>query len=164
MPDTPQVMSVPDAIYHTVHGYPGGVAALAARMGLPVGTLTHKANPNNTNHYVRPDELVALQHFSGNVAVLMAMAAALGCTVARATPDQSGAHLGAALVRFQVEVADLVRAVGEPAERLAESPAAHATGNELRRVEYHAQEAQAAMTHMVGALRGRLRRAPKVEG
>ena len=139
MPDTPQVMSVPDAIYHTVHGYPGGVAALAARMG----TLTHKANPNNTNHYVRPDELVALQHFSGNVAVLMAMAAAL--------------------VRFQVEVADLVRAVGEPAERLAESPAAHATGNELRRVEYHAQELSAALAHLVASLRARMRPAPKVE-
>ena len=160
----PQGMTIADAIYHTVHAYPGGVAALAARMGVSANTLQHKANPNNTTHYMHPQELVALQHFSGNVAVLMAMAAALGYTVARATPDQSGAHLGAALVRFQVEVADLVRAVGEPAERLAESPAAHATGNELRRVEYHAQEAQAAMTHMVGALRGRLRRAPKVEG
>lgn len=164
MPDTPQPMSVPDAIYHTVHGYPGGVAALAARMGIPVGTLTHKANPNNVNHFMRPDELVAMQHFSGNVAVLHAMAAALGYTAERATADQAGGNVGSALVRFQVEVADLVRAVGEPAERLAEKPADYVTGNEVRRVDYHAQEVQAAMGHMVGALRGRMRPAPKAEG
>ena len=76
MPDTPAPMSVPDAIYHTVHGYPGGVAALAARMGLPAGTLNHKANPNNATHHMRPDELVAMQHMSGNAMVLTVMAAA----------------------------------------------------------------------------------------
>lgn len=164
MPDTQQPMSVPDAIYHTVHSYPGGVAALAARMGVPVGTLTHKANPNNVNHFMRPDELVAMQHFSGNVAVLHAMAAALGYTVTRATPDQSGGSMVAALVRFQVEVADLVRAAGDTIERLAEKPADYATGNEVRRVDYHAQEVQAAMGHLVGALRGHMRPAPKAEG
>lgn len=164
VPDTPQLMSVPDAIYHTVHSYPGGVAALAARMGLPVGTLTHKANPNNPTHHMRPDELLAMQHFSGDASVLMAMAAALGYTVTRATPDQSGGHLGAALVRFQVEVADFVRAVGEPAERLAEDPAKHATGNEVRRADYHAQDVQAAMSHTLAALRGRMRTAPKAGG
>lgn len=102
MPDTPQLMSVPDAIYHTVHNYPGGVAALAARMGLVVGTLTHKANPNEDKHFMRPGELVAMQHFSGDASVLMAMAAALGYTVTRATPDQSGGHLGFVVVRFLV--------------------------------------------------------------
>lgn len=163
MPDTPQVMSVQDAIYHTVHGYPGGVAALAARMGLPAGTLTHKANPNNTTHHMRPDELLALQHFSGNAAVLHAMAAALGYAVTRAMPDQSGGNPGAALVRLQVEFADLVRAAAEPLERLAEQPADFVTGNEVRRVDYHAQETQAAMTHLVCALRGRMRPAPKAE-
>lgn len=161
MPDTPQPMSVQDAIWHTVHNYPGGAAALAARMGLPAGTLNHKANPNNHTHHMRPDELVALQHFSGDVAVLMAMASALGYTVTRATPDQSGGSPVAAMARFQVEVADLVRAVGEPVERMATDPAAAVTGNEVRRADYHAQETQAAMSHMVGTLRARVRKAPK---
>lgn len=163
MPDTPAPMSVADAIYHTVHNYPGGVAALAARMGVPAGTLTHKANPTNASHFMRPEELVALQHFSGNPAVLLAMAAALGYTVTRATPDQSEGNLHAALVRLQVEFADLVRAAGEPAERLADAPQGYVTTNEVRRVEYHAQETQAAMSALVGALRGRLRPAPKVD-
>ena len=30
LPDMPQALTVADAIYHTVHGYPGGVVALAA--------------------------------------------------------------------------------------------------------------------------------------
>ena len=70
--------TVADAIYHTVHGYPGGVVALAARMGVSPNTLTHKANPNNATHHLHPAELVAMQQLSGNAAVLHAMAAALG--------------------------------------------------------------------------------------
>lgn len=163
MPDTPQPMSVQDAIYHTVHGYPGGVAALAARMGLPAGTLTHKANPNNDSHFLRPDELVAMQHFSGSVAVLQAMAAALGYTVARATPDQSGGEPVQALVRLQVEMADLARAVGDPLARMAAQPGAHPSNNELRRVQHHAEETTAAIAHLVGALRAQQRPAPKVD-
>ena len=118
MPDTPAPMSVPDAIYHTVHGYPGGVAALAA---------------------------------------------ALGYTVTRATPDQSGGRPVQALVRLQVEVADLLRAVADPLDRLDAQPADYITGTELRRVEYHAQELSAALAHLVASLRARMRPAPKVE-
>ena len=163
IPDTPAPMSVPDAIYHTVHGYPGGVAALATRMGLPAGTLNHKANPNNATHYMRPDELVAMQHMSGNAMVLTVMAAALGYTVTRATPDQSGGRPVQALVRLQVEVADLLRAVADPLDRLDAQPADYITGTELRRVEYHAQELSAALAHLVASLRARMRPAPKVE-
>jgi len=163
MPATPDPMSVPDAIYHTVHGYPGGVSALAARMGLPVPTLTHKANPNNDTHFLRPQELVTLQHMSGDAAVLMAMAAALGYTVTRATPDQTGGDPLQALVRLQVEMADLVRAAAEPLERLVAKPGECTTSNELRRVQYHAEETSAALSHLVGALRARQRVAPKVD-
>ena len=41
VPDTQGGMSVEDAIYHTVHSYPGGVTALAARMGVSPNTLAH---------------------------------------------------------------------------------------------------------------------------
>lgn len=159
MPSTPS-MSVPDAIYHTVHGYPGGVGALAARMGMSPNTLTHKANPVTASHYMRPDELVTIQLFSGNAAVLSAMAAALGYTVTKATPDQSGGNPVAALARAQVEFADLIRAAAEVAERLADKPAARTTGNEMRRMEYHAQEAMAAMSHLLATMRGTMRPEP----
>lgn len=159
MPSMPS-MSVPDAIYHTVHGYPGGVAALAARMGMSANTLTHKANPATGSHYMRPDELVTIQLFGGNAAVLSAMAAALGYTVTKATPDQSGGNPVGALARAQVEFADLVRAAAEVAERLADTPGAATTGNEIRRMEYHAQEAMAAISHLLASMRGTMRPAP----
>lgn len=163
VPDTPQPMSVADAIYHTVHGYPGGVAALAARMGLPVGTLTHKANVNNATHHMRPDELVALQHMSGNVAVLQAMAAALGYTVQRATPDLSGGCPVQALVRFTTESADLVRAAGDPLAHMAANPDAAPSRNQVRRVQQHVEEVTACAAHLLGALSSRQRAAPKVD-
>ena len=164
VPDMPQGLTVQDAIYHTVHDYPGGVAALAARMGVSPNTLTHKANPNNATHHLHPLELVKLQHMSGNAAVLHAMAAALGYTVTRATPDQSGGDMVEATMRLQVEFADLLRAVADPLARVAGDAAKPVTGNEMRRAEYHAQETQAAMAHLLATLRGHMRRAPKVEG
>lgn len=163
MPATPAPMSVADAIYHTVHQHPGGVSALAARMGLPVATLTHKANPNNDSHFLRPQELVDMQHMSGNVAVLHAMAAALGYNVVRATPDQSGGDPVQALVRFQVEAADLVRAVGDPLQRMAATPGATPSRNEVRRVQHHVEETIASATHLAGALSAQQRTAPKVD-
>lgn len=149
-----------DAIYHTVHNFPGGVTALAARMGVKPSTLTHKANPNNDTHHLHPQELVALQHMSGDASVLFAMAAALGYTVQRATPDQTDGDMVEATMRLQVEFADLIRAAADPLARVAVRPAQPITGNEMRRAEYHANEVQAAMAHMLAALRAHMRRAP----
>src|SRR5690606_31682754 len=52
-PDRPAPMAIDDAVYRVVHDAPGGVAGLAARMGVPASTLTHKANPNNATHHMR---------------------------------------------------------------------------------------------------------------
>ncbi|RYE43864.1 MAG: hypothetical protein EOP24_26690 [Hyphomicrobiales bacterium] len=146
-------MTVPDAIYHTVHNYPGGVAALAARMGVSANTLTHKANPNNTTHHLHPAELLALQYMSGNAAVLHAMAAALGYSVTRATPDQTGGNPLEATMRLQCEFADLMRAAADPLRRTAAEPAKAVTGTEVRRVEFHAQETTAAIDCLVATMR-----------
>lgn len=155
VPDMQQGMSVEDAIYHTVHGYPGGVVALAARMGVSPNTLTHKANPNNTTHYLHPRELVAAQHMSGNAAVLHAMAAQLGYACTTALPDQSGGDPVEAFMRMQVAFADLVRAVADP---LAEQ--GHAvTSNEMRRADAMAGDLHTAIGHVLASLRGRMRKA-----
>lgn len=128
----PQGMSVEDAIYHTVHGYPGGV--------------------------------VALQHMSGDAAVLHAMAAALGYTAQLATPDQADGDMVEASMRLQVAFADLMRAVADPLARVAVEPAKPVTGNEVRRAEYRGHELHAAMAHMLATMRAHMRAAPRVEG
>lgn len=43
-------MKVEDALFHAVHDYEGGAAALAVRMGLGVSTLYSMANPRDVAH------------------------------------------------------------------------------------------------------------------
>lgn len=158
-PDTG--LTVDDAIYHSVHNYPGGVAALAVRMGLPVGTLTHKANPNNNTHYMRPSELLAMMLFTGNASVLHALAGTLGYTVQKASPDQAGGNSVEALMRLAVAYSDFVRAVADPLARMEVDAATWPTGHELRRAEYMAAAVHAEVDHMLATLRAHKRPEPK---
>lgn len=151
-------LDVDDALYHTVHGYPGGVTALAARMGMSHDTLTHKVGMGKMTHFLRPKEVVAVMHMAGNASALHAMAEHLGYTCTRATPDQSGGDPVDAFMRLQVAHADLVRAVADP---LSHGNAV--SRNEMRRAEAMAAELQAAIGHTLATLRGRMRAAPKVD-
>jgi len=160
MPDMRQGMSMDDATYKTVHGYPGGVAAVAARMGMPAGTLNHKVNPNNTTHYLHPRELLAIQHITGDVSILHAMAYSLGLTCTPAMPDQTGGDPVEAFMRLEVAKADLSRAA---ADAMLE-PGAQITRNQMRRAEAMAADLQAAMGDLLAAMRGRMRKAPEGEG
>ena len=154
VPNKPMGMSIDDAIYHTVHGYPGGVVALAAPMGVSANTLTHKANPNNATHHLHPAELVAMQQLSGNAAVLHAMAAALGYTCIPAVADQSGGdpvdafmHQAAAQGKYVAAVADAM---------LVPAP----SRNEVNRVARMAEDLIDTTTALLSVLRGRMRKAP----
>lgn len=152
-------MSIDDAVYRLVHGAPGGVSGLAARMGVPFGTLTHKANPNNTTHHMKPQELVDAQLLGGQHHALHAMAHALGYTCTRATPDAAGGDPQEAYMHLAVAHAELTRAFADAV--LAGD--GQVTRNQVRRAEHCAQEAIAAINHSVATLRGRMRPAPKVE-
>lgn len=166
LPDMPASMDIADAIYHLVHSYPGGVAALAARMGVPASTLTHKANPNNTTHHAHPKELIAMQHLSGNAAPLHSMAAALGYACTRALPDASGGDPVEAFMHLQLAIGDYTRALADPWERIRREPhAPHVTRNESRRVEDRLQDLIAAANHAAAVFRAHGRpTAPGVEG
>lgn len=158
-PDTG--LTVDDAIYHSVHNYPGGVAALAVRMGLPVGTLTHKANPNNTTHYLRPSELVAMMLFTGNASALRALAATIGYTVQRVSPDQTGGSSVEAIMRMTVAYSDFVRAVADPLARMEADATTWPTAHEIRRAEYMAAALHSEADHMLATLRAHKRYEPK---
>jgi hypothetical protein len=159
MPDNPVGLDVLDAAYHTVHNYPGGVSALAPRVAMSANTLTHKVNPHNTTHHLSLREAVTLQHMSGDASILQAMAAALGYTCTRATPDQAGGDPVQATMRMQCEQADFLRSVAGPLARVSADPGKPVTPNEMRRAEYHGQELIAAIGHTLATLRARMRRA-----
>ena len=161
VPDKPVGMSIDDAIYHTVHGYPGGVVALAARMGVSSNTLTHKVNPNNATHHLHPRELLSMQHLSGDATVLHAMAAALGYTCTRATPDQAEGDPVEAFMHLQCTFSDLIRSVADPLERMRSDPTKMVTGTEMRRADYHAAAHHSTVDDMLAALRAHMRPLPK---
>lgn len=158
LPNRPTGQDVSDAAYSTAHGYPGGVAALASRMGVNANTLTAKVNQQNTTHHLSLREAVAMQHFSGNHAVLHAMAEALGYTCSRVTPDQSGGDPVEAVMHMESAHAEFVRAVAD-----ALHGGRAVTGNQVRRADAMAQEAIATTCHMLALLRGRMRPAPEVD-
>ncbi len=160
LPDTPLGQDPGDAAYQTAHGYPGGIVALAARMGVSAGTLTHKVNPANTTHHLSLREAVDLQFFSGNAAVLHAMAARLGYTCTRAMPDQAGGDPVEALVRQQIAHADFTRQYGDAVLRLQEGRPP--STNDMRRCAEYAGDAMAAINDALAALRGKLPAAPEV--
>lgn len=161
VPDKPVGMSVEDAIYHTVHGYPGGVTALAARMGVSPNTLTHKVNPHNSTHHLHPRELVAMQYLSGDVSVLHAMAAALGYTCTPAVPDQAGGDPVEAFMHLQHSFSELVRSIADPLARMRTDPNKMVTQAEMRRANDHAGNHHATVDGALAALRGHMRPLPK---
>lgn len=57
-------MSIKDVVYRVVHAYPGGVPALAARMGISKHVLQNKVNPNNETHHLTISELIQIQEFT----------------------------------------------------------------------------------------------------
>ena len=161
VPNKPMGMSIDDAIYHTVHGYPGGVAALAARMGVSPNTLTHKVNPNNTTHHLHPRELVAMQHLSGDASVLHAMAAALGYTCTPSGPDQAEGDPVEAFMHMQCSFGELVRAIADPLARMQSDPVKMVTPSEMRRADHAGAAHHATVDGALAALRGHMRPLPK---
>lgn len=151
---------VADAAYNTVHNYPGGVRAIAARMGMSPNTLTHKVNPNTPTHHLSLREAISVQYFSGNFAILHAMAEELGHTVTRATPDQAGGEPIETMMRLHMEFADLLRALAD-AVPVGDGSV---SGNQMRRADHHAQEAIAAIGHALAMLRRRMRGTPEGRG
>jgi hypothetical protein len=57
-------MSIKDVVYRVVHGYPGGVPAMAARMRISKHVLQNKVNPNNVTHHTTEEELEEIQMYA----------------------------------------------------------------------------------------------------
>jgi predicted LPLAT superfamily acyltransferase len=68
-------MNVDDAAHAVVHGYPGGAASLAPRMGMSVAVLNSKVNPNTRTHHLTLREAVTATQLSNDKRILQAAAA-----------------------------------------------------------------------------------------
>lgn len=145
LPASPDAQAVRVAISQLVHGYPGGVAALAKRSGVSPNTLQHKANLNNDTHHLRVDELQLLQRATGDIGPTHVLAAAEGYTCIRINPvaptdPLEGQTLAlAALAEMFLSVCDALR------------PGRPVTQTQYNRVAFHQGEALGAI-NALGAM------------
>lgn len=76
-------MNYKDAFHKTVHSTPGGVEALAVRMGYTTGLLRNKANPNSTTNVLTMDDASRVMEITGDYSVLHALAEQHGFTLTK---------------------------------------------------------------------------------
>ncbi len=108
-------MNVIDAAHHTVHSYPGGVAALAVRLirrdaegkvvfddegnpkGMSPAVLGSKVNPNTHTHHLTLVEASEVMGLTSDYLMLQCLAAEHGFTLQRMGAEASGSVMGAML-------------------------------------------------------------------
>ena len=139
-------LDVGDAAYHTAHDFPGGVPALAQRMGMSQHTLAHKVCLHNATHHLSLREAVRMQGVAGDVRILHAMAAALG-HVCISMHVQPGGSTLEDITRMAGEFADVMRAT---TDAVADG---RVTVNEMHECERQAAELAASVNTMLGTLR-----------
>lgn len=154
--DIARGMDVGDAAFLIAQEFPGGVAALAQRMGASANTLQHKLNPNNGTHHLTVKEAVALQQVSGLPYVLYAMSAALDHVCLRSRPDVAEGDAWEAFRFVQLAMGEFTAA---SAEALQGNDAVSA--NAQRRVEHSANELIAGISALVNVVAARV---PRREG
>ena len=147
-------LDVMDAAYHLAHGYPGGVPALAQRMGKSANVLNSKVSLNaDKTHHLTLREAVAMQEISGDARILQAMAGALGYVcVSMHTGDQNTTmervmHLAKEFGQVLVSVNDAVLD-------------GRVTLTEMHDCERHAAELTAALSGVLAAVRSLMPKAP----
>lgn len=146
--NTQRGMDVLDAAYHTAHSYPGGVAALAVRMGRSANVMMSKLNTNVDSHHLTLREAQTIMDVTDDDAILQAMADHRGYDLVRTIPantDQAESlfwQAAAAMAEFHEAVADAMQN--------------GVTRNSLRRASNQGSDAMAHMHNLLGALRARL--------
>lgn len=143
-------MNALDAFHSTVHSYPGGCEALAARMGIVPAVLRNKANPNFEHNKPTLADADMVMALSGNFAVLHALAQNHGFVCVKVEVELAPSDM--AIIEM---LAKLVSSTGDVGTELY---AALADGvveeREVQRVEEVAYRAKASLTTLVNRLKG----------
>lgn len=147
--NTPQRgMDVLDAAYLTAHSYPGGIPALAVRMGVSANVLQSKVNPNADTHHLSIKQAQALMDVTNNDAILRALADHRGYDLVRTLPGNTD---NAQSLYWQASAA-----MAEFLEAVADAMQDGTTGNSQRRADNRGADAMAHMHNLLGALRARM--------
>ncbi len=148
-------LDVMDAAYHTAHSYPGGVPALAQRMGMSPNTLAHKVSLNNDTHHLTLREAVAMQEVSQDKRIVQAICGALGGVFVDLQADRKHTTME--------QVMHMVKDFGEVLAGVNDAVAdGEVTSNEMHACERQAAELIAAINATLATVRGMMPKAPGV--
>ncbi len=105
-------MSAKDAVYRLVHKFPGGVAAMAARMQVNPHSLQNKVNPNEPGAHVYIEDAEAMTAISGDPQVAQALATSCGhiCLPVKPMQDIANKDLAAKIALAGKEFGDVMAA------------------------------------------------------
>lgn len=144
-------MNILDAAYRVGHDSPGGVAALAPRMGISQAVLNSKINPNTKTHILSIEEMIRMEHLTGRHDMLFAHAEALGY-VAVPVPCLGDDDIDHAITTACAEFGDYLRTVGDTLSDKRVTP------NEAKRLEKELVEMIASATHLQALLTATVRK------
>jgi len=110
LPDT-----IKTAIYDTAHNYPGGLKALAAKMGVRAGTLNNKCDPAMEGHVLNIEDLWKMMAITGNIKVLVMLAGEMRHVIMeiKSYPDVSDIELLNSWAEWQAERGETEQAISD---------------------------------------------------
>ena len=146
-------LDVNDAAYHTAHGFPGGVPALALRMGMSANSLFHKVSLHDATHHLSPGEMRAMMDVSQDARMLHAMAWPLGYVCVAAGAGAAGSTLEQ-VMQMAKEFGDVLGAVNAAVADGCVTP------NEMQECERQAAELIGALNGTLTMLRAMMPKAP----
>jgi hypothetical protein len=146
-------MSAEDAFFRIVHAYPGGVAALAPRMGKNPNTLQHEANPNDPTHKPKLADAELVTGLTGDPQIAQAMALACGHICLPVAAGRRG-ELAAEIAAVGKEFGDVMQATLKALED------GKVTHRELGEFDKQFQEHLSAVIRLRGELVARIPQAP----
>lgn len=142
-------MNLDDAIYHAAHHYPGGIPALAARMGANGGTLQNKVNPNFPTANCTLKDLEAIVTFTQSPMPAAALATLCGHAVIPVIPIAGASDLEVleSITALANEFGDVCRSVHEAVRDR------RVTRQEVHEVERQAQDLIGAVQAVLARMR-----------
>lgn len=146
-------LDVMDAAYHTAHSFPGGVPALAQRMGMSANTLAHKVSLHKDTHHLSLREAVTMQEVSQDKRIAQAMCAALGGVFLDLGTDNKHTTME--------QVMYLAKEFGDVLVSINDAVAdGNVNLNEMHQCERQAAELMAALNATLTAVRSMMPAAP----
>jgi len=138
-------MNILDAAFHVAHDFPGGVVAMAARMGISQNVLNKKVDPRQDTHHLRFDEAVKMGLIANDKRALNAHAQAHNCVVVQ-LPDLPDSGDMALLDGFM----DIVNELGEFTKAFQEAYRdGKITSKEIKHISDEAADVQTRLAAFV---------------